>query len=123
MDAKTLLGIGAIGGAVYLATSKKAQAKVKKTTGLSNKPKRRRKALIFTNTKDSDLRIGQEVLVASFGGNIDLGHDMNYKRGIIRKVVFDDYSGVLEYDIGNGLGRYMANELIIIKGKLKKQLG
>jgi hypothetical protein len=41
MDAKTLLGIGAIGGAVYLATSKKAQAKVKKTTGLSNKPKRK----------------------------------------------------------------------------------
>ena len=38
MDAKTLLGIGAIGGAVYLATSKKAQAKVKKTTGLSDKP-------------------------------------------------------------------------------------
>jgi len=36
MDAKTLLGIGAIGGAVYLATSKKAQAKVKKTTGLSD---------------------------------------------------------------------------------------
>jgi uncharacterized membrane protein len=36
MDAKTLLGIGAIGGAVYLATSKKAQAKVKKTAGLSD---------------------------------------------------------------------------------------
>jgi hypothetical protein len=39
MNTKTLLGIGAIGGAVYLATSKKAQAKVKKTTGLSNKGK------------------------------------------------------------------------------------
>ena len=37
MDAKTLLGLGAIGGAIYLATSKKAQAKVKKTTGLSSK--------------------------------------------------------------------------------------
>jgi hypothetical protein len=36
MDAKILLGIGAIGGAVYLATSKKAQARVKKTTGLSD---------------------------------------------------------------------------------------
>jgi len=37
MDAKTLLGLGAIGGAVYLATSKKA--KVKKTTGLSDRKK------------------------------------------------------------------------------------
>ena len=113
MDAKTLLGIGAIGGAVYLATSKKAQAKVKKTTGLSNKPKRRRKALIFTNTKDSDLRKGQEVLVASVNGNIDLGHDLNYKRGKIKKISKDDFTGILMYDVGNG--RYMANELILIK--------
>jgi len=36
MNSKTLLGLGAIGGAIYLATSKKAQAKVKKTTGLSD---------------------------------------------------------------------------------------
>lgn len=36
MNTKTLLGLGAIGGAIYLATSKKAQAKVKKTTGLSD---------------------------------------------------------------------------------------
>ena len=39
MNSKTLLGLGAIGGAVYLATSKKAQSKVKKTTGLSDSTK------------------------------------------------------------------------------------
>jgi len=117
MDAKTLLGLGAIGGAIYLATSKKAQAKVKKTTGLSNKPKRKRKvglneeALIFKKTKDSDLRIGKEVLYPSVHGNIDVGLDTNYKKGKIKKIT-KDY-GIKEYHVGSGL--YLAKDLVLIR--------
>jgi len=47
MNAKTLLGLGAIGGAVYLATSKKAQAKVKQTTGLSDKIEKGQNIYVF----------------------------------------------------------------------------
>lgn len=48
MNINTLLGVGAIGGAIYLATSKKAQSRVKKSTGLSDNkiPKSELKELI-----------------------------------------------------------------------------
>lgn len=68
MNKNILLGLGAIGGAVYLATSKKAQAKVKKTTGLSDKIQKGQNVYVYKN------RNGYNVLYFNASQGV-YGHD------------------------------------------------
>jgi len=115
MNTKTILGLGAVAGAIYLANNKTARTKTKKAIGLSD-GRKGKEALVWKKAKDSDLKLGQEVLYRSINGNIDIGTDTNFKKGKIKKII-KEY-GIKLYDVG--MGQYTADDLILIRKTSKK---
>lgn len=103
MDAKTLLGIGAIGGAIYLATSKKSTTK--KTTRKSTKISRKKQCSIA----GSKLRIEQTSSAGKKLNNCKTGGLSNGLSGVYDKGIFK----CIFMAGGTGSGKsYTAKELL-----------
>jgi len=66
-------------------------------------------------TKDSDLHLRKEVLVASVHGNLNFGFDTNFK--IVKITSFEILDEIQMYTCNNG-GQYMANEMILFENNV-----